>query len=89
MMGAVDVERDLQEMDYKWFLENYDSLFETYGDSYLAIKNKTILGAYHSYVEAINETEKTEPLGSFIVQYCNGNKTGYTNNIASMFVIGA
>lgn len=33
--------------------------------------------------------EKNGPIGSFIVQYCNGNETGYTNYIASIFVMGA
>ena len=80
--------RQLQEADYKWFLDNYRQLFEKYGVSYLAIKNQNVLGAYLSYPEALHETEKKEPIGSFIIQYCNGNETGYTNNIASMFVMG-
>jgi hypothetical protein len=80
---------ELQETDYKWFLENYKMLYEQYGVSYLAIKNKTVLGSYSSYAEALHETEKSEPIGSFIIQYCNGNETGYTNYISSMFVMGA
>ena len=79
----------LQETDYKWFLENYRQLFEKYGISYLAIKEKKVLGVYSSYAEALHETEKKEPIGSFIVQFCNGNETGYTNSIASTFVMGA
>ncbi len=82
-------ERQLQETDYKWFLENYKKLFEEYGDSYLAIKDQKVLGVYASYAEALHETEKTETIGSFIVQYCNGDETGYTNYIASTFVLGA
>ena len=79
----------LQEADYKWFLEHYKELYEKYGESYLAIKNQTVLGAYASYAEALHETEKTEPISSFIVQFCNGNETGYTDYISSMFVMGA
>ena len=78
----------LQDLDYEWFLENYDRLFAEYGDAYLAIKNKSVLGRYDSYAEAVYETEKTEELGSFIVQHCNGNETGYTDYIASMFTVG-
>ena len=79
----------LQETDYRWFLEKYKQLFEKYGVTYLAIKEQKVLGSYSSYAEALEETEKNEPIGSFIVQYCNGNETGYTNYIASMFVMGA
>ena len=78
-----------QEADYKWFLEHYEQLFKEYGTSYLAIKEGKVLGVYTSYAEALHETEKNEPIGSFIVQYCNGNESGYTNYIASMFVLGA
>lgn len=80
---------DLQLQDYEWFLANYDELFKKYGLSYLAIKNKQVIGSYGSYAEAVRKTEMTEPLGDFIVQFCNGNKTGYTNRISSMFVLGA
>lgn len=86
---TTEKEKDLQELDYEWFLANYDNLFKEYGVSYLAIKDKKVLGKYASYVEAITETEKTEPAGSFIVQFCDGNKTGYTNHITSMFILGA
>lgn len=82
-------DKQLQESDYKWFLENYKRLFEQYGESYLAIKNQTVLGVYSSYAEALRETEKKEQIGSFIIQFCNGNETGYTNYISSMFVMVA
>ena len=82
-------DKQRQENDYKWFLENYRQLFEEYGISYLAIKDQKILGSYASYADALHETAKAEPVGSFIVQYCNGNETGYTNYISSMFVMGA
>ena len=78
-----------QEADYKWFLDHYDQLFREYGISYLAIKDEKVIGAYSSYAEALHEAEKQEPVGSFIVQYCNGNESGYTNYIASMFVLRA
>ena len=77
----------LQDKDYEWFLANYDQLFREFGESYLAIKDSHVLGKYSSYAEAVHETEKKESLGSFIVQYCNGDESGYTNQIASMFVV--
>ena len=78
-----------QDIDYDWFLANYEGLFEQYGVSYLAIKNCTVLGSYNSYEEAIRETEKKEELGSFIVQYCNGDESGYTAYIAPVISVGA
>jgi len=73
----------MQDEDFTWFIENYNELFEKYGVSYLAIRNKTVLGSYHNFKNAIDETKKDFPLGQFIVQYCNGEESGYTNYVTS------
>ena len=78
-----------QDRDFQWFLENYDDIYKKYGDCYVAIKDKTILGVYKSASEGVTETQKTEELGSFIVQHCNGSKSGHTNYISSMNFMGA
>lgn len=74
----------MQDNDYKWFLANYDRLFQEYGTAFLAIKNEKVLGSYKSYADGVRETAKTEELGTFIVQLCNGDDSGYTNYIASI-----
>ena len=56
--------------DYKWFVDNYDELCRKYGDSFLSIKNKSVLCSYSSYADAVRETRKTEKPGTFIVQEC-------------------
>ncbi len=73
--------------DYRWFLDNYSELFTKYGCKYLVIKNKQVIGTYDSYAEGVNCTAQTEPMGSFIVQLCNGTDSAYTNCIASMFTV--
>ncbi len=77
----------MQERDYKWFLDNYDMLFKEYGVKYLAIKNEKVLGAYSTYADAVKETEKTEKIGTFIIQLCNGDETAYTNYISSLNLV--
>ena len=71
----------MQAQDYEWFKENYASIYKKYGDTYVAIKNKKILGNYPSYAEGVKQTQKSEEIGTFIVQHCNGNETCYTNYI--------
>ena len=73
----------MRSQDYQWFLENYDSLFKKYGKSFLVIRNKEILGVYSSYAEGVKEACKRAELGTFIVQECNGDESGYTNYISS------
>lgn len=79
-MGYTEINR---KSDFQWFLNNYNDLYQKYGVSYLAIQNKNILGVYHEFGEAVNKTTETTALGTFIVQFCNGNESGYTNYIAS------
>lgn len=74
----------MRERDYQWFIDHYAELFEKYGTSYISIKDSKVLGSYSSYGEAVRKTSETEPMGSFIVQFCNGDVSGYTNYIASM-----
>ena len=83
------MDKTLQNDVFKWFLDNYDRIYREYGKCYVAIKNKKILGIYNSAAEGIRETKKSEEIGSFIVQYCNGEESGYTNYISSMNFMGA
>lgn len=69
--------------DFEWFLENYDNLFLKYGRKFLAIKDQKVIGVYDEAGEAVRQTMKSEELGSFIVQKCTGDETGYTNYISS------
>lgn len=75
----------MREDDFAWYKENLKNLYEKYGDSYIAIKNKSVLGCYQSAREALHETEKTERPGSFIVQKCGANEDAYTVRITSIF----
>lgn len=69
--------------DFQWFLDNYDLLYQKYGVSYISIQNQKILGVYNDFGEAVDKTSESKILGSFIVQFCNGLESGYTNYIAS------
>lgn len=74
---------DLQSSDFKWFVENLESLYSIYGDSHIAIKDKKVIGKFSSYVEGVEEMSKTNELGSFIVQKCGEDESVYTTYIAS------
>ena len=75
----------MQEVDYKWFVENYTQLYKMYGNCFLAIKNKTVLGSYASYAEALSATSDKEQIGTFIIQKCDGRESAYTNYISSAY----
>lgn len=70
--------------DFQWFLTNFKELFEKYGDSFVAIKEKKVIGVYKTYAEGVRGTQKKEKLGTFIVQKCGRDESAYTNYIMSM-----
>lgn len=70
--------------DFAWFREHYAEFQRQYGNAFLAIKDKKILGVYHSFAEGIYETSKTEEAGTFIVQECDPQRIAYQVYIASM-----
>lgn len=70
--------------DFEWYMMNCAELFAEFGDKYVVIKGKKVLGAYDSYGEGVRAAQKTEPLGSFIVQKCGNDESAYTNYISSM-----
>lgn len=74
----------MQEKDFNWFEEHYQEFQSIYGNAFLAIKNQRVIGVYDSYGEGVRETQKTEELGTFIVQECNIDYVAYTCCIASM-----
>lgn len=74
--------------DFEFFLEHYDEFFRTYGHKFIVIRNRKILGVYEDAISAVDITSQTYPLGTFIVQECNGDESGYTNYISSWQIIG-
>lgn len=41
----------LQDRDYSWFIDNLPMLYQKYGDDYIVIKNKNVIGRYKSFAE--------------------------------------
>ena len=64
----------VQDKDYNFFLENIETLYEKYGHKFLAIKDEHILCVYDTFEEALNNTLKTEALGTFLIQECLENR---------------
>ena len=74
----------MQDSDFNWFKEHLSELYKQYGDSYLAIKNQTVIGVYASFADVVKTTAQTEELGTFIVQQCGKDESSFTVHIASM-----
>jgi hypothetical protein len=64
----------MRDQDYDYFLQNIENLYKTYGHSFIAVKDRRILGAYDTFNEALENTLKTEEVGTFLIQECFANR---------------
>ena len=64
----------MQNQDFEYFLSNMAKFYETYGHKFIVIKSLNILGAYNTFDEALDNTLKTEKLGTFLIQECFESK---------------
>ncbi len=76
-----------RKRDFDYFVKHYQELYDKYGHKFIAIRNSEVLGVFDSESEAIAKISNEYPLGTFIVQECNGNESGYTNYISSWQLI--
>lgn len=74
-----------QDKDFNWFTKNNTKLFKKYGEKYLAIKNKKVIGSFNDLEEAVEKTKKNHALGTFIIQKCGKDDSVYTNHIVSLW----
>jgi hypothetical protein len=57
------------EKENAFFEAHFDELLKQYKGKELAISGDQILGVYDGFGEAIDETEKTHPYGTFCVKH--------------------
>jgi hypothetical protein len=73
------------ELDY--YIKHQDELVAKYRGKFLVIKNGSVIGMYNSDLEAVTETSKKEPLGTFLVQKAEPGKDNYTQTFHSRVVL--
>ena len=71
---------------FVWYLEHQNELVKKYNGKYIVIKDNAVVGAYNSDREAVIESEKKYPLGTFIIQKCSPGGEAYTQNFSSRVI---
>lgn len=74
--------------DFYYFVKNYQKLYTEYGLSYIALKDKTVLGAFKSPSEAFDTLADKYQVGTYIIQKCTGDESAYHDTINRLFVGG-
>jgi hypothetical protein len=55
---------------HKWYEANRNQMVRIYNGRYIVIAASAVIGDYATEEEALRETVKTHPLGTFIVKKC-------------------
>lgn len=63
--------------EYLYFKEHRQELIQQYPDKVLVIKDRAVNGVYDSEEQAVSETSKRFPLGTFIIQRCSTTEEEY------------
>jgi hypothetical protein len=71
--------------EFHYFLAHLDEMVEKYNGKVIVMKNHTVIGVYDSELKAIEETKKTDELGTFLVQRVKPGKDSYTMTFHSRF----
>jgi hypothetical protein len=71
------------EKEFMFFLENREKLAREHQGKFVAIKDQTVIGVYDSDSEAVEETAKKFPLGTFLVQKCDLDESSYRQTFHS------
>jgi hypothetical protein len=66
---------------FDYYREHHDSFVRLYNGKVIVLKDRVVLGAYDEEIDAINETMKKEPLGTFLVQKVTPGSEAYTVTI--------
>ena len=63
---------------FESYLANQDAMVEQHDGRFIVIKDDEVIGACVSDLEAVKETKKAHPLGSFLVQKVSAGQADYT-----------
>lgn len=71
------------EKEFQYYLKNQEALLLKYNGRVIVIKDEAVIGDYSSEVEALMETKKAHPVGTFLIQKCSPGSLDYTETYHS------
>jgi hypothetical protein len=69
--------------EFQWYLNHQNELVKKYNGKHLVIKNKAVVGAYDTPLEALTDAKKNYETGTFLIQLCTPGDEAYTHHFHS------
>lgn len=74
------------EKEFQFYLDHQNEMVKEYDGKFIVIKGGKVLGAYDDELAAITETEKSQKIGTFLVQEVSKGESAYTQTFSSRAV---
>ena len=76
------------DREFSFYLSKQDEFVKDHNGEWVVIKGNEVLGFYMDQLQAINETQKTHQLGTFMVQHISKGEAEYTRTFHSRVAVG-
>ena len=73
--------------EFEFYLMKQEEFVEEHDGEWVVIKGNEVLGFYNDQMQAINETQKTHQLGTFMVQHISEGEDEYTRTFHSRVAV--
>jgi hypothetical protein len=74
--------------EFEFYLAHQSELVRDYNGKVVVIKDEKVLNVFNTPLEAVTETQKHYPLGTFLVQRVSPGDTAYTHTFHSRVMFG-
>lgn len=71
------------QKEFEYYLAHQTEMVSRYNGKFIVLKDREIIGVYDSELAAVTETQKTHPLGTFLVQKVEPGEGAYTQTFHS------
>jgi len=75
------------EREFKYYVDNQDTLVKKYNGKHLIIIGDEVKGAFDTNQGAYEFATKNYTLGEFLIQHCKPGKDSYTQTFHSRVII--
>ena len=71
------------QKEFDYFLAHKDELVKKYKGRFVVIKGQQVIGVFDDQMKAVEETDKVQAPGTFLVQKCEPGDESYTQTFHS------
>lgn len=75
------------DTEFKYYLDNKETLTEKYPNKYLVIRGEEVVGVYDDRLAAYNEASEKFKIGTFLIQLSQVGSQSYTQTFHTRAII--